>query len=87
MPIFKYENGDQVKDIVTGFKGVIIARSEWMNRCVRYAVRPREMYEGKPIEDRWFDEDQIVPQKGTKNLAPQTSPSGGPKPAPRQFGH
>jgi hypothetical protein len=89
--IFKFALGDQVKDTITDFKGVIVARTEWMNKCVRYAVQPREMHEHKIVEDKWFDEEQIVLQgpkgKPLSNLAPKSIPTGGPKPAPKAFGH
>jgi hypothetical protein len=30
---------DQVEDVITGFKGTVIARSEWLNGCVQFARR------------------------------------------------
>lgn len=30
--------GDEVRDIYTGFKGVAIARTEFINGCVQYSV-------------------------------------------------
>ena len=78
-PIFKFDLGDQVKDPITRLEGVIIARSQWMNLCVRYAVQPRELHDGKIVEDVWFDEAQLESMKGTKNLAPvREVPVGAP---------
>jgi hypothetical protein len=51
--------GDLVKDTVTGFKGIVICRSVWLNGCARLTVQPQSMKDGKPIETQCFDELQI----------------------------
>lgn len=55
----KYENGTKVRDIITGFEGIITARTDYLNRCVRYGVQPQELHDGKPVEAQWFDEEQV----------------------------
>jgi len=81
-PGYKFDNGDQVKDTITGFKGVIVARTQWMNECIRYAVQPRDLKDGEVVNDHWFDEEQLELVKGSRNLAPKSAPSGGPRPDP-----
>ena len=33
--------GDEVKDTITGFKGIVVARTEWLNGCARVTVQPQ----------------------------------------------
>lgn len=83
MSIFKHELGAHVKDIVTGFKGAIIARSEFLNGCIRYIVAPTKLdKDGSPIKEEHFDEAQLVPHTG-KKIVVQRQPihdrPGGPR--------
>lgn len=74
------ELGDVAKDRITGFKGVVISITKWMNGCVRLQLQPQELREGKPIETQSFDVEQIVLVKSAKPAL--ASPTGGPKPQP-----
>ena len=56
---YEIELGSRVKDKVTGFSGIVVAVTIWLTGCVRYAVRPEELREGKRIEDDWFDEIEL----------------------------
>jgi hypothetical protein len=51
--------GDVVRDRVSGFQGVAVCRSEWLNGCVRWSVQPQALHEGKPIESQYIDEEQL----------------------------
>jgi len=57
--------GDSVRDKITGFEGVAVARVVHLYGCVRVHVQPRELKEGKPAESEWLDEEGLeVLQKG-----------------------
>lgn len=78
----KVKLGDRIRDRITGFEGVAVSRTEWMNGCVRFAIQPTELKDGKPIGAEWFDEGQVelvVPEK--KKAAKKER--GGPMPDPR----
>lgn len=51
--------GQVLKDKITGFTGVAVAKTEWLNGCVRMTLQPREMREGKPIDSQTFDVEQL----------------------------
>ena len=51
--------GSRVKDTITGFVGVAVARSEWMYGCNRIVVESQELKDGKTIDGQWFDEQRI----------------------------
>lgn len=50
---------DIVKDTVTGFKGMVVAKHIYMNGCVRFSVVSKELESGK-IVDEYIDEEQLV---------------------------
>lgn len=78
--------GDVVRDTITGFEGTAIARTEWLNGCVRFIVQSPTLHEGKPIEAQHFDEEQLelVEEKGIAMLARATGAPGGDRPDPKR---
>lgn len=60
MSIFKFDLGAKVEDVVTGYKGVVIHRTEYLNGCIRYGVQTQELKDGKTIESEMFDEQQLT---------------------------
>lgn len=78
---WKFANGDKVKHVITGFSGIIVARTEFLNGCRQYAVQSEKLHGGKPIESEWIDEGQLELVTGTAALLKKlvTSPNrGGP---------
>lgn len=58
--IFKFNNGDKVRDNITGFTGIITARLDYMFGCVRYQVSPNKLTsDGGMIDFHYFDEPQL----------------------------
>jgi hypothetical protein len=68
--------GDVVKDRITGFKGVIVARTDWLNGCVRMTVQPEGVKDSKIADSVTFDVEQLELVKAGKH-APSAR-SGGP---------
>ena len=60
MSKFTIENGVNVKSNITGFKGMVVSRSEHLNGCNRYWVQPKVDKNGKQPEGLWFDEGEII---------------------------
>ncbi len=78
------ELGDEVKDKISGFRGIVAAKTFHLNGCVRIMVEPTELMDGKPIQEHWFDIQQIE----VLNIgAFQTSEkeSGGPQKDPPKW--
>lgn len=80
----KFELGWIVKDKISGVKGVVTSRTEYLNKCVRYSVTKQGAdKEGKPFEPSYFDEDQLVLVKKTEEFRPVKEYTGGPaRPVP-----
>jgi hypothetical protein len=56
---FLYERGVHAIDKITGFKGVIAARSDSLTGCNRYYLQPPADKDGKHIEGGWYDEHSL----------------------------
>lgn len=51
--------GQEVEDIVTGFKGIAQIRTEYIHGCPRISVQPPVDKDGKVPEEQSFDETQL----------------------------
>ena len=70
--------GVKAKDKVTGFTGILVARTEWLNGCVRVTLQPPMDKDGKIPESGTFDEPQI--EVVGKGVQAHQAPTGGPLP-------
>lgn len=73
--------GSIARDKITGFVGVVIAKTEWLNGCRRFTIQPQELKDGRPIEACSFDEQQVDEIEGKPATEPAKRP-GGPFPEP-----
>lgn len=80
----KINLGDEVRDTITGFKGVAIARTEWITGCDRYTVSPKVDKDGKMGENQSFDGPTLVVTKAKKPIKVKTEKKGGPRETPSQ---
>jgi hypothetical protein len=76
--------GQRLKDKVSGFTGIATSRTEFLNGCVRIALSPPVDKEGKMVDERWFDmqqlelvDDGILPKEEPE--AVQRMATGGPQ--------
>lgn len=84
----QFQFGETVKDSVTGFQGVVTARYEFMNGCVRYMVE-RLKEDGGGIDELVFDEQRlrIISRPIVGNEVPPARPAtGGARPSPPRTG-
>jgi len=66
--------GDYVKDKITGFEGVAVARAEYLNGCIFIQVQPVGLKDGKIIESEWIDEQRITEDSQATVGGPQSRP-------------
>lgn len=80
--------GDQVTDPITGFKGTVIAITQWMYGCRRVTIQPKGLNkDGEVFEAQQFDEPQLKVTKAAKTLAAvkkKRATKGGPRPQERR---
>jgi hypothetical protein len=72
------ELGDEAKDTITGYKGVVVAFTTWLNKCRRLTLQSRELKDGKPIDVQVFDIEQL--QLVKKGKQPEKPYTGGSRP-------
>ena len=77
----RIEPGDKVKDVITGLTGIVVSRTEWLNRCVRIQVQPQHHKDGRPADTVPFDEEQLeLVKKAAVKIAAKPEQTGGDRP-------
>lgn len=74
---FKFNLGDEVEDLMTGFKGNIEVRSQCLNGCIQYTIQPKTDKD-KKIPDSWaIDEQQLklIGKSPLKKVQPKKAKS------------
>ena len=69
--------GVRAKHRFTGFQGVVTARAEYRNGCIRALVCSDDLHEGKPNEV-WFDEEDVDILEEAEAPQKAKPPTGGP---------
>lgn len=65
--------GEKVKDSLTGFEGIVVAKAEYLDGCIRFQVLPEKlMKDGKIADPEWLDEGRLI--KSKKPGGPQDEP-------------
>lgn len=73
--------GDKVKDKITGFKGIAIARCDYLNGCQCYEVQPPCGKDRKMPQPIWIDVQQLE-LTGAKPKVYSGRRTGGPQDRP-----
>jgi len=59
--MFKFDLGSKVKDTLTGFSGIVMARSEYMLPEQRtYGIMPLDLKDGGMKKWEWLAEERLV---------------------------
>lgn len=82
--MFRFELGQEVKDRLTGFKGYITGRCEYLTGCIQYSINPKikKGDTGYP-QGTWMDEDRL--EKGIGKFKLDVKVSGGPQQSPSKM--
>lgn len=81
------ELGSTVKDLVTGFQGIVNARAIHLNGCDRYWVEPPVKKDGTRADGAWHDVTTLKTIKGpSKELLAMTQPEPTEQPARKPGG-
>lgn len=76
------ELGDEVRDQVSTFTGIVVCVAQWLHGCRRITVQPQDLKDGKPIDPYTFDELQLkLVKKGVVKSTPASVPAPAPLPA------
>ena len=69
--------GQKVRDKVTGFEGIAIAKVEYLNGCVQFCVKPKAV-DSKMLEGEYIDDGQLEVVDDGATI--KDEPNGGPMP-------
>jgi len=76
----KIKLGDEVRDVITGFRGIAVARTNWLYGCDRIVIQPPVDKDGKHPDNISFDEPSVKRVKKEKVKAPaKQKKTGGDK--------
>jgi heat shock protein HspQ len=64
---FKYGLGSEVEDKITGYRGLLVGRTEWLYGCRRYVIQSKEKKDGVPVKPLGVDEDSLKLIKAENN--------------------
>jgi len=70
--------GDEVRDKLTEFQGIVVAKAQYLYGCQWINVVPKFLHEGQTIENAWFDEDRFEVVTDTDHIKPSVPYKGGP---------
>ena len=63
---FKFNLGSEIKDKITGYKGIIRSRTEYLTGCNVYGCQSIKMKDNKPDDWVHFDEGSLILVKDKK---------------------
>lgn len=81
------ELGGVMRDRITGFRGTVIGRTEWLTGCATVALQPRVDKDGKVPDPEWFDENRLETVElaaAAGQMALPMTEAGGPRPTPQR---
>jgi len=79
---FKFALGQKVKERFTGFVGVIVAQTRYLNGCLKYGVSAINLDKDGKIPDwEWIDETQLETEGSWagESIADSEKVTGGPQ--------
>lgn len=92
--VLNEDNPQLYRDRISGYEGFAIARSEYINGCVRVGLSSKVKESHEEPKEVWFDEQQLVHIGSLLNgTEPEETKvtgngrTGGPRPAPKRSGH
>lgn len=74
--------GYTAEDKVTGFRGVVTGRVEYLTGCNQVLLMPKVDKDGKTMEGAWFDEQRVVVDHETPVIELDNRSGNGPDMAP-----
>lgn len=76
--------GNRVKDLVTGFEGIVTGEVKYMNGCEKWAIDGKWISDKQQTDGLWADKGQVVKIDDgiIESLTKKDTLSGGPMRTP-----
>jgi len=78
--------GDVVRDIITGFEGIITSKCDYITGCTHFGIAPTELKDGRPQDSYYLDEQRLIFVKKSE-LSESSIRKGGPQRDPIAINH
>lgn len=82
MPQFRLPLGVEVEDMITGFKGTITGRVEYLTGCHQYLVVSKVKKDGSGSLTGWYDDGRLKQTSKSSVKLHAGAPNGPDIPAP-----
>lgn len=69
--------GLRAKCKVTGFTGIVAGKTEYLNGCIQWLIKPPIDKDGKYVDGQWIDEGQLEVVDDGIIVASSSKPPGG----------
>lgn len=76
---FKFELGEKLECLVTGFRGIATARIEYINGCIQYCLVPKVGSDNKRPDGEYIDQKQLKKVGKGVTIANNYVEDGGPQ--------
>lgn len=76
--------GDEVKDTITGLKGVVVSRIEYKNGCIQNGVQRKILKDGEIPEIEYVDPGDLEVVTKAKKKPVKEPPAGPSRFSPRK---
>lgn len=81
----KIQLGAFAQDRISGFRGRVTGRAEYISGCTQILLVPRVSDDGASRESAWFDEQRLDVEEGQGVITLDNSETPGPdRPAPKR---
>lgn len=74
--------GNEYKDVISGFVGIAVAKTEWINGCNRVTLSPKLDKDGKIQDSCCFDVEQLEATGNAVDIKPKDV--GGEREVPKR---
>ena len=79
--LFKFNNGELVIDKITGFNGIVLARTHYATGCRQYGISSNSLDQNGTLPSWiWLDEGRLKSSGKSISYKDLESNSGGPQP-------
>lgn len=76
---FKFDLGDEARDLLNGYRGIVVARAQYLTGCNTYGLQSSKLKDGQPAETVWIDENRLALTAKQKVTIPRPAENpGGP---------
>ena len=81
MSNFKFQKGDQLKDLITGFEGICTGRADYITGCNQYSLTTK-IDKNSESRNMWVDENRLKLTKASALSLEIGKDPGGPQNSP-----